>query len=164
MAVGLASVATAALLAAGCGSSSSSTTTPTTTAPAAATPASSTTGPATVTTGTVAGLGTVLENAQGRVLYIYTPDGTTGVTCSGGCASAWPPLTVASGHAPSAGGAARMSLLGTAADPGGGTVVTYAGRPLYTYAGDDSAGMANGQGSGGVWYVVAPSGTYRGSS
>ena len=57
-----------------------------------------------------------------------------------------------------------MSLLGTTAEPGGGTVVTYAGRPLYTYAGDTSTGVANGQGSGGVWYVVAPSGTYRDSS
>jgi len=157
--VGMAGLATLALIAAGCGSSSSATTASTSATPAVATPASSATGAATVTTGSVSGLGIVLENAQGRVLYVYTPDGKTGVTCTGGCASTWPPLTVSSGNRPSAGGAAQLSLLGTTADPAGGTVVTYAGRPLYTYVGDSSAGTANGQGSGGVWYVVRPSGT-----
>lgn len=162
--VGVAGLATLALVAAGCGSSSSSTSTASSPAAAAATPASSTTGAATVTTGSVSKLGTVLENAQGRVLYVYTPDGKTGVTCTGACASTWPPLTVASGTRPAAGGAAHVSLLGTSADPAGGTVVTYAGRPLYTYVGDASAGTANGQGTGGVWYVVTPSGAYRDST
>jgi predicted lipoprotein with Yx(FWY)xxD motif len=154
----------AALMAAGCGSSSSSATTTTASTPATATPARATARAVTVTTGTVIGLGTVLENGHGDVLYIYTPDGTKGVTCTGGCASEWPALTVPQGQTPAAGGGARAELVGTTASPGGATVVTYAGRPLYTYAGDASAGVANGQGAGGVWYVVAPSGTYRDSS
>jgi len=150
----------AALVAAGCGSSSSSATTTTASTPATATPARA----VTITTGAVKGLGTVLENKHGHVLYVYTPDGTTGVTCTGGCAAAWPPLTVPAGQMAATGGSARTTLVGTTANPGGGTVVTYAGRPLYTYAGDASAGVANGEGSGGVWYVVAPSGTYRDAS
>jgi hypothetical protein len=41
------------------------------------------------------------------------------------------------------------------------TEVTYAGHPLYTYAGDAKPGQARGQGLdqfGAEWYVLAPSG------
>ena len=39
--------------------------------------------------------------------------------------------------------------------------VTAQGRrlPLYIFAGDAAPGDVNGQGSGGVWFVVAPDGT-----
>ena len=30
--------------------------------------------------------------------------------------------------------------------------------PLYTFAGDAAAGDVNGQGQGGVWFVVSPDG------
>jgi hypothetical protein len=49
----------------------------------------------------------------------------------------------------------------TAANPGGGRVVTYHGWPLYTYLGDAVPGRAAGQGSdddGGYWYLMRPSG------
>ncbi len=154
-----AAIATAAVLAtgilvAGCGSSgySSGSTATTATSHAAATAT-------TIATGTVAGLGAVLEDSQGRVLYVFTPDGTAGVTCTGGCAATWPPVMAASGVAPTAGGTAKSSLLGTTANPGGGSVITYAGHPLYTYAGDSGPGVASGQGSGGNWFVITPAGT-----
>jgi predicted lipoprotein with Yx(FWY)xxD motif len=157
--LGMAMLAAAGLVVAGCGSSSSSgggsTTSPTKSATGGA---AASTSAVKLTTGTVAGLGPVLENSQGMVLYVYTPDGTTGVTCTGGCASTWPPL-MSSGHSATASGTTKASLLGSTANPGGGTVVTYAGRPLYTYIGDTSAGTATGQGSGGIWFVVSPSGT-----
>jgi predicted lipoprotein with Yx(FWY)xxD motif len=155
----VAALAAAGLIVAGCGSSSSSGGGSTTSATNSATSgAAASTSAAKVSTGTVAGLGPVLENSQGMVLYIYTPDGTSGVTCTGGCASTWPPL-MASGHTATASGTAKASLLGSTSNPGGGTVVTYGGRPLYTYVGDTSSGTANGQGTGGIWFVVSPSGT-----
>jgi predicted lipoprotein with Yx(FWY)xxD motif len=40
-----------------------------------------------------------------------------------------------------------------------GKQVTYAGHPLYYYAGDKKAGDLNGQGFFSVWYVVSPKGT-----
>jgi len=157
--LGVAALAAAGLVVAGCGSSSSyGGASKTSATNSAASAAAASTGATTVTTGTVAGLGPVLENGQGMVLYIYTPDGTGGVTCTGGCASTWPPL-MTSAQAATATGAAKASLLGSTANPAGGTVVTYAGRPLYTYVGDTSAGTATGQGSGGIWFVVSPSGT-----
>jgi hypothetical protein len=66
---------------------------------------------------------------------------------------------MSSGKTATASGTAKASLLGSTANPAGGTVVTYAGRPLYTFVGDTSAGTASGQGKGGIWFVVSPSGT-----
>ncbi len=159
-----AAIAAAGLLAtgvlvAGCGSSGYSSGTTGTTATSQSAAAATT-----ITTGTVAHLGPVLENGQGRVLYIFTPDGTAGVTCTGGCAAAWPPVMTTSGAAATAGGTAKTALVGETANPGGGTVVTYAGHPLYTYAGDSGPGVASGQGSGSKWYVITPAGTVKDAS
>jgi predicted lipoprotein with Yx(FWY)xxD motif len=142
------------VITAACGSSSSSgsstpsTSTPTTTASAA-----------TISTAKVAGLGTILVNKQGRTLYMFVPDKKHRVTCVGSCAALWPPL-MATGT-PTAGGAAKSSLIGTDPDPSGGRVATYAGWPLYTYLPDTKSGEASGQAldaNGGYWYVLSPSG------
>ena len=50
------------------------------------------------------------------------------------------------------------SLLGTVDHPDAGTQVTYNGWPLYFFSGDSAPGDTNGQGQGGVWYVVDPTG------
>jgi predicted lipoprotein with Yx(FWY)xxD motif len=114
---------------------------------------------ATVQTRAIKGLGTVLVNSAGRTLYLFVPDHQKRVTCKGTCAAVWPPLK-ASGK-PTAGGAAKKSLLGTDKNPSGGSVVTYARWPLYTYRGDTKPGQANGQAlnlNGGLWYVLSPAG------
>ena len=52
-------------------------------------------------------------------------------------------------------------MLGMTKRADGTTQVTYAGHPLYFFAGDSSSGAANGQGVdafGAKWYVVAPNG------
>jgi predicted lipoprotein with Yx(FWY)xxD motif len=117
---------------------------------------------AVISTRKVSGLGTVLVNAQGRTLYMFTADKHAKVTCVKGCAGLWPPAKLAAGQQPSAGGGAKASLLGSDPDPEGGEVITYAGWPLYTYAADSEAGSADGQGvnaDGGLWYVLSPSGS-----
>ena len=104
-------------------------------------------------------LGTYLVTGKGRTLYLWRADTGTKSTCSGSCAVAWPPL-LTRGKA-KAQGQARSNLLGTTKRSGGATQVTYAGHPLYLYAGDTAAGDTNGQGSNGfgaLWYVVSPSG------
>jgi len=164
----LAVVLVAAL--AGCGGSSAPSPTSSTSTSTSGSTSSATTGsttgssassPATVSTRSVSGLGPVLVNAQGSTLYIFEPDAHARVTCTGSCAQVWPPLKLANGGHPSASGAAKSSLLGSDPDPEGGHVVTYAGWPLYTYAGDSGPGNASGQGldsNGGAWYAIAPSG------
>ena len=118
-------------------------------------------GRVTVERAEVGPLGTVLVTNEGFALYIFPPDAARHVTCTGDCASAWPPLTLHAGETVAAGAGVRADLLGTVPDPGGGRVVTYHGWPLYTYLGDASPGHAAGQGKnddGGYWYVIRPSG------
>jgi predicted lipoprotein with Yx(FWY)xxD motif len=116
---------------------------------------------ATVMTRKVKKLGVILVNSRGRTLYMFVPDHRKRVTCKGNCAVIWPPLKIKKGRRPTAGGAAKQSLLGTDKNPGGGRVVTYNHWPLYTYITDQKAGQTKGQGvknSGGLWYVLSPKG------
>ena len=115
-------------------------------------------GKATVSVGT-GSLGKYLVDSQGRTLYLFEKDTGTMSTCSGACASAWPPATT-SGH-PKAGSGVNAALLGNSTRSDGSTQLTYDGHPLYRYAGDGSPGDTNGQGLtqfGGGWYVVSPAG------
>ena len=115
----------------------------------------------TVDAAPVGTLGTVLVTNKGFALYMFAPDAAGRVTCTGDCATSWPPLLVHAGETVAAGPGVRPGLLGTAPNPGGGRVVTYRGWPLYTYLGDAAPGHAAGQGAdddGGYWYVMHPSG------
>lgn len=107
-------------------------------------------------TRSISSVGTVLVNGSGLTLYYLTTDKGGKVTCTGSCASTWPPVIVTS--TPSA-GSGVMGTLGTVTDPDGKKQLTYDGWPLYTYSGDSAPGQANGQGVGGVWFAMTPSGT-----
>lgn len=114
----------------------------------------------TVTTRKVGRLGVILVNSKGRTLYMFVPDKRKRVTCKGSCAVIWPPLKIKAGRKPTAGGKAKKSLLGVDKS-GKARVVTYNRWPLYTYITDQKPGQATGQGvdnSGGLWYVLSPSG------
>jgi predicted lipoprotein with Yx(FWY)xxD motif len=109
----------------------------------------------------VGNLGTVLVTNKGFALYMFAPDAARQVTCTGGCATAWPPLLVRTGQTIAAGPGVRPGLISSLPNPGGGRVVTYRGWPLYTYLGDAAPGHAAGQGAdddGGDWYAMRPSG------
>jgi len=110
--------------------------------------------------GTMTGsLGTFLVDGKGRALYLWEADHGSRSACSGACAQAWPPLTVTG--TPKASGAVKGSLLGTTKRADGSREVTYAGHPLYLFAGDSRAGQTTGQGStafGAPWWVVTPAG------
>jgi len=101
-------------------------------------------------------LGTVLVDAEGLTLYGLTDD-TDGVpTCDGACADAWPPLTVDGADLP----AGLDPDLYSVVERSDGTFQLEAGHwPLYRFAGDADPGDTNGQGSGGVWFAVAPDGS-----
>jgi predicted lipoprotein with Yx(FWY)xxD motif len=94
---------------------------------------------------------TILTNAQDMTLYYRTSDSSSSV-CSGGCASAWPPMLVTGSATPTSATSLPGQLsVGTNAN---GKQVEYNGHPLYTYSGDSAPGQTNGQGSGGVWFAV----------
>ncbi len=98
---------------------------------------------------------TILTTAQGRTLYYRTTDMPPTTVCSGGCASAWPPLLVSGSSTPTS----ATSLPGklSAQADANGTQVEYNGHPLYTYSGDTAPGQTTGEGVGGIWHVVTPS-------
>jgi predicted lipoprotein with Yx(FWY)xxD motif len=103
-----------------------------------------------------AGFGSILTDAQGRSLYLFEQDTTSKSTCNVGCAPTWPALTVTG--QPIAGDGVDSSLLGTTMRDDGTTQVTYAGHPVYTYSGDGAAGDTNGEGVGGIWFLVSAKG------
>ncbi len=98
---------------------------------------------------------TILTTAQGRTLYYRTTYMPPTTVCSGGCASAWPPLLVSGSSAPTS----ATSLPGklSAQADANGTQVEYNGHPLYTFSGDTATGQTTGVGVGGIWHVVTPS-------
>jgi predicted lipoprotein with Yx(FWY)xxD motif len=122
--------------------------------PAAAAPASA----AEITTHATS-LGTVLAGPEGHTVYLFEKDMGGQSTCSGACATVWPPVTTSG--SPMATGSAQQMLLSTTSRSDGSKQVTYAGHPLYTFAGDSSATDVRGEGLqnfGGGWYVLTPSG------
>ena len=112
------------------------------------------TGNAVVKTGD-SDLGEILTTADGMTVYGFKNDTGGMSSCEGGCASAWPPVTVDSEQLP-AGLDADVFKVITRTD---GTYQVVAGDwPLYTFMGDTAAGQTNGQGTGGVWFVVKSDG------
>ena len=151
----LAAVASVLLVAACGGSSSSSGTASSSSTPSAA-PSAAAEPVVKTATATVAGKSeTILTDAKGMTLYYYTPDKGGKVTCTAGCATAWPPLMLPAG-ATTPTGQGLSTGLGTVSSPTGGLQVTYHGWPLYGWVKDKAPGDTTGQGVGGNWFVVTP--------
>lgn len=167
MTYGLLLVAVLALAVAGCGSDSSSSGGAyggkggggATTTTSETKSASGGGGDAIVSAAKVGDLGTVLVDSAGLTLYDFHKDKGGTSSCYGACAGAWPPL-LTEGN-PQAQGAAERGMLGTTKRKDGTLQVTYAGWPLYTYAGDQGPGEANGNDIdqfGAEWYALQPNG------
>ena len=103
-------------------------------------------------------LGKVLVAGNGMTVYLFMPDAQGTPTCTADCAKAWPPVTVDDAASLTGGDGVDASLLGTTDHAGVGTQVTYNGWPVYFFAGDSAPGDTNGEGQGGVWYVLDPTG------
>ncbi|QOT23122.1 hypothetical protein [Paenarthrobacter sp. YJN-D] len=151
---GLGALIVAAALA-GCGGSSGTSTSAPPSA-ASSSPAASTAAGAEMKTAS-SSAGQIVVDSKGMSLYFFTKDvkdsGTS--ACTGACLQAWPVFTTTS-DAPGVDGV--TGTVGTIATPDGKKQVTLNGMPLYYYAKDKAAGDVTGQGVGGVWYLVSPSG------
>jgi len=86
----------------------------------------------------------------GFTLYVFDNDLATPATsvCNDGCAAAWPPVLVDDIEASGVNG------LSTITRDDGTSQAAHNGRPLYFYAQDSAAGDSNGEGAGGVWWLV----------
>lgn len=101
-------------------------------------------------------LGRVVVNSAGWTLYVFGHDTAGKSTCYTGCSSTWAPLLTVG--RPVAGAGIKASLLGTTKRRDGKLQVTYAGHPLYRFAGDSGSGQTNGEGYGNLWFAVSASG------
>lgn len=109
---------------------------------------------------------TILVNAKGFTLYMWTSDTATQSVCINDstyhCSKHWIPLRTTGD--PVAEGQAKAALLGTITRDDGTTQATYNGHPLYTWVGlapdpgDKKPGQINGQCYLSLWWVIAPSG------
>lgn len=99
-----------------------------------------------------------LVDQEGRTLYLFTSDTQNSGTssCTGDCLAEWPPVAVVEN--PQAGEGVDAALLGTITRDDGSLQAAYNGWPLYYYTGDAAPGDVNGQGLGGVWYLVSGAG------
>ena len=102
-------------------------------------------------------LGPIVVDGAGRTLYRFDNDSASppASNCEGACAKLWPPVLV--GTQISLTGVNR-ALLGTIKRADGTVQLTLHGWPLYRYAGDSAPGDVNGEGVGGVWFAVKPTG------
>ena len=101
-------------------------------------------------------LGAVLVGETGMTLYGFTNDTDGTPTCADGCADAWPAALVDSAELPAGLDAEVFSVV----ERTDGTFQLKAGDwPLYYFSGDAAEGDVNGQGVGGVWFVVAEDGS-----
>jgi predicted lipoprotein with Yx(FWY)xxD motif len=101
-----------------------------------------------------------LTDSNGKPQYTYSSDvaGSGTLTCTGGCANAWPPLKVQAGQTPSLDPSATGTI-GTIPQPDGSAVVTYNGLPLYGFVGDQPGAAPTGNNStvgGGTFVLAAP--------
>ena len=95
---------------------------------------------------------TILTNAQGMTLYYLKPETATTSTCTGACASNWPPLVFTSSGSPASANALPGTL--SVVTDANGQQVEYNGHLLYRYSGDTTPGQTNGEGIKGVWFVA----------
>ncbi|MFJ6616843.1 hypothetical protein ACIQOW_04565 [Kitasatospora sp. NPDC091335] len=144
----------AAALIAGCGSSgggSSHTASPST--------------PASVTMQTAHDptLGTIVTDSAGFTLYRFDQDRNSPPesSCNGSCAVVWPPEH-ADGNVAVKG--IDSKLVGTVTRADGTKQVTLNGWPAYRYAPDAKPGDTKGQGVGGTWFALTPSGGKAGAT
>jgi predicted lipoprotein with Yx(FWY)xxD motif len=103
-------------------------------------------------------LGEIVVDADGMTVYMFDKDtqGSGTSTCEGDCLTNWPAVTTQSEEAPAVDGV--TGEVGTITGTDGSTQVTLNGWPLYYFAGDSAAGDTNGQGVGGIWWVLDPAG------
>ena len=96
-------------------------------------------------------IGWVLALSNGQVVYTNGKDTKGGTpTCTGSCASVWPPVT---GNPVASSATTGLGTLGTVSAGNGAKQITYNGMPLYTYKGAKPLSTI-GNGIGGMWHVI----------
>ncbi|MEC3918481.1 hypothetical protein [Nocardia sp. CDC160] len=104
-------------------------------------------------------VGPRVTDAEGRSLYRFDKDTPkpSRSNCSGDCAVTWPPLLVKRGQGLYLNGV-DPAQAGFIERADGSCQITVGGWPVYYFSKDQKPGDLNGQGVGGTWFAVGPSG------
>ncbi|MFJ1864249.1 SCO0930 family lipoprotein [Streptomyces sp. NPDC088097] len=105
----------------------------------------------------IANLGAAVTDGEGFTLYRFDKDTAKPPksACEGDCAKVWP--AVSSDDA-SAGEGIEAGMVGSVTRADGSKQLTLGGWPVYRYAKDTKAGDTLGEGVGGTWHAVGPTG------
>ncbi|MFI9329754.1 hypothetical protein ACIGZJ_19695 [Kitasatospora sp. NPDC052868] len=108
-------------------------------------------------------LGAIVTDGNGFTLYRFDKDTATPPmsNCNGTCATNWPPVP-ADGSATVKG--IDGKLVGSVTRADGSKQLTLNGWPAYRYAPDKKPGDTLGQGVGGTWFVLTPTGGKAGAA
>jgi predicted lipoprotein with Yx(FWY)xxD motif len=99
-------------------------------------------------------LGSILVDGEGFTLYIFTNDTEGTSNCNEGCIENWPAVPGDT----TIGGDLDAAMFSTVTRADGSEQLAVNGLPLYRFAPDEAPGDVNGQGVGGVWFVVGADG------
>jgi predicted lipoprotein with Yx(FWY)xxD motif len=100
-------------------------------------------------------LGDYFTDADGRTVYMFAKDPSIFTSaCTDECLANWPLVPAPAGRLVEPDGA--LGELAPMDGNDGAKQLAFNGIPLYYYAGDTAPGQINGQGVGGIWWVVAP--------
>jgi predicted lipoprotein with Yx(FWY)xxD motif len=113
-------------------------------------------GPVALAVGGANGQPAILVDGTGAAVYVNRTEAGGQSECDKDCLRVWPLVLVAPGQQPRAGERVSAHLVSTI-PVAAGRAVTYAGYPLHTYVGD-VGGAVSGEGIGGLWSTVTPSG------
>ena len=88
----------------------------------------------------------VMRSADSKPLYTFDRDSAGTSNCVDRCATAWPPLAAPAGAAP----VGEWTIVSRA---DGSSQWAFQGKPVYSFV-RDAAGVASGDGMGGVWHLL----------
>jgi predicted lipoprotein with Yx(FWY)xxD motif len=105
----------------------------------------------------IPGLGNILVGEDGMTLYAFLKDSPGVSTCTGACATLWPPEQIDVGLTPTVdpGVTAKVDFIVLSDET---AMLTVNGMPVYNYSLDKLPGDVLGQGFKGNWYVLSSSG------
>lgn len=106
-----------------------------------------------------ASVGQYVSDGSGRSLYRFDKDtaNPSASNCAGQCAVTWPPLTISRDQSLYAAGV-DPQIVGFIERADGSCQITIGGWPVYYFAKDTKPGDLLGQGVGGTWFAVTPTG------
>ena len=98
-----------------------------------------------------------MVDAAGFTLYRFDGDTAAAANCVDACTSTWQPVTVDPKARVVVDGI-DSAAVGLVRRGDGSAQLTLGGRPVYRFAGDSRPGRDGGQGIGGAWFAVTPTG------